>query len=118
MIEGSSTDEKVIKKISKIVKGKKAIVFLDSLHTGDHVFTELQLYSQFVSINSYLVAFDTIISRMNDNIFSNRPWSKKDNPATAVKKFLKLNKQFIIDKNIDSKLLLSSAQGGFLKRIF
>ena len=118
MIEGSSTDEKVIKEVEKIVKKhKKVLVCLDSLHTHNHVLRELELYSKFVSKGSYLVVFDTIIEYMPKKSFKDRPWDRGNNPATAVKTFLKKNNNFIINKEIENKLLITSAPGGFLKRI-
>ena len=118
MIEGSSTDEKVVKEVEKIVKRhKKVMVCLDSLHTHKHVLKELNLYSKFVTKGSYLVVFDTIIEYMPKGFFKDRPWDKGNNPATAVRTFLKNNKDFVIDREIENKLLITSAPSGFLKRI-
>ena len=36
------------------------MILLDSLHTHAHVKNELELYSQLVSKNSYIIVFDTI----------------------------------------------------------
>lgn len=119
IIEGSSTDGKVIKEVKKIVKKhKKVLVCLDSLHTHSHVLKELNLYSKFVSEESYLVIFDTIIEYMPRGFFKDRPWDKGNNPATAVKAFLKKNKNFVVDKEIEGKLLITSAPDGYLKRIY
>lgn len=118
IIEGSSTDEKVIKDVEKIAKKhKKILVCLDSLHAHNHVLDELNLYSKFISKGSYLVVFDTVIEYMPKGFFEDRPWDKGNNPATAVKAFLKKNENFIIDKEIENKLLITAAPGGFLKRI-
>jgi len=118
MIEGSSTNEGVIKEVEKIVrKHKKVLVCLDSLHTHDHVLRELELYSKFVSKGSYLVIFDTVIEYMPKGFFKNRPWDKGNNPATAVRAFLKKNKNFIVDREIENKLLITAAPGGYLKKI-
>ena len=118
MIEGSSVDETVVKQVKKIVKKhKKVMVCLDSLHTNNHVLRDLELYSQFVSKGSYLVVFDTIIEYMPKGFFKDRPWDKGNNPATAVRTFLKNNKDFVIDREIENKLLITSAPSGFLKRI-
>jgi cephalosporin hydroxylase len=46
-----------------------------------------------------------------------RPWSKGNNPKTAVWEFLKTNTNFVIDTNIQNKLVLTGATGGFLKKI-
>lgn len=118
MIEGSSTDEKVIKEVERIVKKhKKVLVCLDSLHTHNHVLRELNLYSRFVSKGSYFVVFDTIIEYMPEKFSQNKPWNKGNNSATAVKVFLKKNKNFVVDKEIENKLLITAAPGGYLKRI-
>jgi cephalosporin hydroxylase len=110
--------KKIIKEVEKIVKRhKKVMVCLDSLHTHEHVLKELELYSPFVSKGSYLVVFDTIIEYFPKGFFKDRPWDKDNNPATAVKEFLKHNKNFVVDKEIENKLLITCAPGGFLKRI-
>ena len=93
------------------------MVCLDSLHSHQHVLEELNLYSKFVSKNSYLVVFDTAVEYMPEGFFDDRPWGKGDNPKTAVNKFLKTNKDFAVDKEIENKLLITVAPGGYLKRI-
>lgn len=118
MLEGSSTDPEIVKKIYAVAKDKKKIlVILDSLHTHDHVAKELELYSPLVSSGSYLVVFDTIIEDMPDSFFPDRPWGKGNNPKTAVWEFLKKNDRFVIDKNIENKLLITVAPDGYLKCI-
>jgi len=118
MIEGSSIDKEVVRKVEDTVKKyKKVLVCLDSLHTHSHVLNELNLYSKFVSKGSYLVVFDTNIEYLPKGFFKNRPWDKGNNPATAVKAFLKQNKNFVVDKNVENKLLITSVPGGYLKRI-
>ena len=44
-------------------------------------------------------------------------WSVGDNPKTAVWEFLKSNDDFIINHEIDNKLLVSVAPSGYLKRV-
>jgi len=118
MIEGSSIDKSVIKKVYDYSKGmKKVMVLLDSNHTHDHVLKELNLYSPFVTKGSYLVVFDTIAEYMPKNIFSNRQWGKGNNPMSAVREFLKKNNRFKIDKSIEDKLLITVAPSGYLKCI-
>src|SRR5215468_9025463 len=56
MIQGSSISKEVIEQVGKIANGKQSVlVCLDSNHTHDHVLNELNLYSPFVSLGSYLV---------------------------------------------------------------
>ena len=118
MIQGSSIDEEVVKQVYEFAKRKKQILItLDSNHTHEHVLKELQLYSSLVTKGSYLVVFDTIIEDMPEKLFSDRPWSKGNNPKTAVWEFLKTNNRFEIDKEIENKLLITVAPDGYLKCI-
>ena len=119
MIQGSSIGDEVIEDVKKYAAGEKVVlVCLDSNHTHEHVLSELNLYSSFVSPGSYIVAFDTIVEDLPEGYFSQkRPWGISNNPRTAVDEFLKANKDFEIDESIDNKLLISVAPGGYLKRI-
>ena len=121
MIEGSSIDPNIVKKVHQFAKNKKQIlVILDSNHSHEHVLKELELYSPLVTKNSYLIVFDTVIediSTPQTASHQKRPWGKGDNPKTAVKFFLNSNKRFIIDKEIENKLLITVAPSGFLKCI-
>lgn len=116
MIEGSSIDENIIRKVYSFAREKgKVLVCLDAMHTHKHVLKELELYSPLVTKGSYLVVFDTVIEDMPDDFFPNRPWGKGNNPKTAVREFLKKNDRFEIDKNMQNKLLITVAPDGFLK---
>ena len=98
-------------KIFNISKNyKKILVCLDSDHTHKHVFEELQNYSKLVSKDSYLVVFDTTQGTFDNKninkiskVYKYKPWGKKSNPLTAVKKFLKYNKNFIVNDDLFKK---------------
>lgn len=116
MIQGSSIDEDIVRQVYDFAKNKKQVlVALDSSHTYNHVLKELQLYSPLVTKGSYLVVFDTSIEDMPGNFYPDRPWGKGNNPKTAVWEFLKTNDRFEIDKEIENKLLITSAPDGYLK---
>lgn len=118
LLQGSSISPEIISKVKKIVEGKKnIIVLLDSNHTYSHVIEELKLFSPFVTKGSYLVVFDTVIEDLPDELNAIRPWKKGNGPKTAVREFLKTHPEFIIDKSIQNKLLLTVAPEGYLKRI-
>ena len=118
MFQGSSIDEEMIQKVHEFAKsGKKILVCLDSNHTHDHVLAELKAYANLASIGSYCIVFDTIIEDMPEGSFPNRPWDKGNNPKTAVWEFLKQNDNFVIDKDIENKILITVAPDGYLKRI-
>ncbi len=116
MIQGSSIDKTVAQQVAKFAENKKKVmVILDSNHTHDHVLEELSLYSPLVTKDCYLVVFDTMIDDMPNKMFNNRPWGKGNNPKTAVMNFLKRNKRFKMDKDIEKKLIVTSTPYGFLK---
>lgn len=118
LIEGSSIDKIVIKQILRIAKNyKKILVLLDSNHTHNHVLAELNAYAPLVSKNSYCVVSDTSIEGMPAHMFLDRPWGPGNNPKTAVEEFLKNNKNFMVDQEIENKLIITSAWGGYLKRV-
>jgi len=119
MIEGDSTSSEVANLVYDFAKNRNRImVCLDSNHTHDHVRKELELYAHLTSVNSYCIVFDTIVEELpTDYMPGGRPWNPGNNPKTAVFDFLKTNINFIIDKNIDNKILISIAPDGYLKRI-
>jgi cephalosporin hydroxylase len=117
MIQGSSIDLNIVKQVQYIAAmHKRILVCLDSNHTHEHVLEELKAYAPLVSNGSYCVVFDTIVEDLPKEMFPDRPWGPGDNPKTAVWEFLKSHPEFEIDKNIDSKLLISVAPDGFLKK--
>jgi cephalosporin hydroxylase len=119
MIEGDSTSLDIAEQVYEFAKNKKRIIVcLDSNHTHDHVLKELELYAHLTSIGSYCIVFDTIVEDLpSDYMPGGRPWNPGNNPKTAVYDFLKSNDNFIIDKDIDNKILISVAPDGYLKRI-
>ena len=130
MLQGSSTDTGIIAKVREIAKAyRRVLVCLDSNHTCEHVFDELQAYGSFVNEGSYCVVFDTVISQMPDSAFPDRPWGTNNNPQLAVDRYLEVLNQheilandgerllFAPDHDIDAKLLISVAPGGYLQRV-
>jgi len=118
MFQGSSIDEEMIQKVHEFAKkGKKMLIILDSNHTHEHVLTELKAYANLASIGSYCCVYDTIVEDMPENSFPNRPWDKGNNPKTAVWEYLKECDNFVIDKDIENKLLITVAPDGYLKRV-
>lgn len=119
LIEGSSISPEVYNQVYEIAKSKKKIMIcLDSNHTHEHVLAELKLYAELTSIGSYCVVFDTVVENMpKDWNWGDRDWGFGNNPKTAVMEYLKTHDNFIIDKQIDNKLLISVAPEGFLRRL-
>ncbi len=130
MIEGSSIDTGIIKRVEGIAKGySKVLVCLDSNHTHEHVLAELEAYAPLTSKGSYCVVFDTLVEELPQSMYPDRSWGPGNNPKTAVFEYMRrLEKEgrkaadndklnFVIDKDIESKILITVAPDGYLKRI-
>lgn len=118
LIEGSSTSPQVIDQVRREVRDAGTVlVALDSNHTHDHVLRELELYAPLVSVGSYCVVFDTGIEDLPADMITDRPWGPGNNPKTAVREYLKSNDQFVIDREIESRLYITAAPDGYLRRI-
>lgn len=118
MIQGSSIAPQIVAQVHAIAANHtRVLVCLDSNHTHEHVFAELEAYAPLTSVGSYCVVFDTIIEDLPANMFSNRPWGPGDNPKTAVWEYLKTHPEFEIDNNIHDKLLITVAPDGYLRKL-
>lgn len=119
MIEGSSVADDVIARVkTAAAKAKCVMVFLDSLHTHDHVLKELELYAPLVTKGSYLVLPDTFIEYFPKGYYAhNRPWDVGNNPMTALRSFMEKNKDFEIDQALCDKLMITEAFDGYLRRV-
>ena len=117
MLEGSSVSDEIVAAVAKHVSGKEAVlVVLDSNHTHDHVLAELIAYAPFVTSGSYVIVFDTLLEYMPDDLVTDRDWGVGNNPGSAVREFLSSTDKFEVDRDIESKLLITVAPGGYLKR--
>ncbi len=129
MLQGSSVATDVSEKVRAGAAGyKNILVCLDSNHTEDHLLAELRAYAPLTSVGSYCCGFDTIIEDLPPGMYD-RPWDKGNNPKTAVKKYLTSRDsadtlardgralKFRVDAELDNKLLISVAPGGYLQRI-
>lgn len=113
LIEGSSTEDKVVDQVEKIVsQHKRIMVVLDSNHTHEHVLSELEIYSKFVTKDCFLLVLDTVIDDLK--VDSTRPWGPGSSPKSAVKEFMSKNpKKFTCEKSYEQKAVLSVAPHGY-----
>nr|WP_315429775.1 cephalosporin hydroxylase family protein [uncultured Albidiferax sp.] len=118
MVQGSSIAADVVAQVREAAQGyKKVMVFLDSMHTHDHVLGELDAYAPLVSPGSYCVVFDTFVEDMPPKFFADRPWDIGNNPKTATRQWLKGHPEFVVDPAAESRLMVTVAPEGFLKRL-
>ncbi|MHA2282083.1 MAG: cephalosporin hydroxylase family protein [Promethearchaeota archaeon] len=115
LIEGNSVDLNIVKSIHKMIKGNSTIlVVLDSDHSRGHVLKEMELYSQMVTPDSYMVVMDGAQGLVWDIPRGKDEW-REDNPLQAIHDFLKVNHGWKIDEHYN-RLYVSSNPSGFLRR--
>lgn len=118
MIEGSSIDGAIVEQVHAVARNyARVLVCLDSNHTHEHVFAELQAYASLTTVGSYCIVFDTLLEEMPAELSAGRPWGPGNGPKSAVLEFLKQHSEFEIDRRIDHKLLISVAPSGYLRRV-
>jgi cephalosporin hydroxylase len=118
LLRGDSIDPRVIKDVSRLVEPDKTVlVILDSLHTHYQVLAELESYAPLVSVGSYIIVMDTIIQFLPEHSYPDKPWDVGNNPWSAVQEFLKTHDNFEIDRDIENRILITSAPDGYLRRI-
>jgi len=116
MIEGSSVSGTTIAELEKQLEpDKKVMVMLDSNHSREHVLNEMQLYSKYIPVGSYLIVQDGAQKWVADIPRGKAEWID-DNPLNAIDDFLKSNNDFVVDETY-TRLGISSSPGGYLKRI-
>jgi cephalosporin hydroxylase len=130
MLQGSSISQELIAQVHKIAgQYHRILVFLDSNHTHDHVLAELEAYAPLTSLDSYCCVLDTVVDDLPDDMYPDRPWGPGNNPKTAVREYLRRLKEgvhtamdglplnFLVDKALEQKLLITLAPDGYLRRI-
>jgi cephalosporin hydroxylase len=117
LVQGSSIAESTVAEVKSLIPNNaRTMVFLDSMHTHDHVLAELQAYAPLVSPGSYCVVFDTFVQDMPKGFFADRPWDVGNNPKTAVAHWLRSQPGFEVVQEWETKLQVTVAPQGFLRR--
>lgn len=100
--KGSSVAPEIHEQLAaEIGEGKKVFVTLDTLHAPKHVAAELELYSKYVSVGSYMVLQDTYYEGLQE----------------VLDEFLANNPNWQRDTKADKRFLFTKYRGGFLKRV-
>jgi cephalosporin hydroxylase len=95
LIEGSSTAPEVIEQVRSLINpSERVMVILDSNHSRDHVYCELEAYGPLVSRGSYIVATDGIMGDLVNAARSQPDWGW-NNPRVAAEQFLNSHPEFI-----------------------
>ncbi len=94
LIEGSSTDERVVEEVRDLARDAEVVmVLLDSDHSKAHVRAELEAYGPIVTVGSYIVVMDGIMRELAGAPRSDPTWGW-NNPLAAVEAFLADHPEF------------------------
>jgi cephalosporin hydroxylase len=98
LVEGSSISPDTIRQVESLAAARShGFVILDSNHTKDHVLSELEAYSRFVGVSSFLVAADGgIMTAVAGAPLAKPDWAT-NNPLSAIEDFLAGNSHFVRD---------------------
>jgi cephalosporin hydroxylase len=98
MIEGSSVDPDVVRRVHGEVKPEDTVlVLLDSNHTRAHVLAELEAYGPLVSPGSYIVAMDGIMEHVVGGPRTQADWTW-NNPRQAALEYVARHPEFVIEE--------------------
>lgn len=113
-VTGSSVDASVVARVveeRRRLDAHRVLVILDSDHTHDHVFRELESYTPMIQPGGHVHVQDGCIDELE--IFrGHRP-----GPASAVRKFLKTHPKFVRDPAWEARYVLTAHPFGWLRRV-
>jgi len=108
LIQGNCLDPETVTQVTQASRGRKTMVIADCDHSKDHVLQELCAYSPLVSVGCYYIIEDGICDVMH--------WEPVPGPMPAAETFLSGNQQFVNDKELREKYLVTYNFNGYLKR--
>ncbi len=110
-ITGSSVDPKIVQQVKgQILERQKVLVILDSDHRKEHVFKELEAYSQLVTLGSYLILEDTNVN--GHPVYPEHgpgPWE-------ALHEWLPKHPEFVPDLKRE-KFMVTANPSGYLRKV-
>jgi len=116
LIEGSSSDPQIFKKVAEqIPPNSNILLVLDSNHTHEHVLAELKLWSPLLQPRNYIIVSDTVVEVIPKQVHRARPWGPGNNPMMAAREFLSGNKKFTSDNSYSDRSIASFNPSGYLK---
>ena len=117
LIQGSSTDLAVVNRVKDITKDSKStFLILDSLHTEEHVLSEMMIYSDLLFSGNYMIVEDSNLNGHPVPPQWHTQTANEGGPFEAIQEFMKINNNFEIDKDYENRFLFSYSPSGYLVR--
>jgi cephalosporin hydroxylase len=108
LIEGRCLDPAMVGQVAELCKGRRTMVIADCDHSQAHVIEELRTYSPLVSVGCYFIVEDGICDVMG--------WQPVPGPQAACAEFLQERPNFINQKRVREKYLITYNFDGYLMR--
>ena len=112
-IPGSSTDPSVVERVHAEAARTDGpvMVILDSDHRQPHVAAELEAYASLVTPGSYILVQDGIMDELLPALRKDTP-----GPVPAIRGFLESHPEFVEDRELSDRFLITSHPHGWLRR--
>jgi cephalosporin hydroxylase len=110
-IEGSSTAPETLEQVRSRAAGKRVLVVADSRHEKNHVLAEMRAYAPLIHVGGYLIVEDTLNDVMG---FQAAPIQ---GPQAATHIFLAEHDEFVLDRRIAERYVMTLNPDGFLRRV-
>lgn len=117
LVEGHPLEDATVAAVKTLVGERSPVMLvLDLTHTHEHVLGELRTYAPWVTPGSYVVVMDTIMEHLPPETFAGKPYGRGNNPATATRAFLAEDPRFVVDHEIEDRVIMTLSPDGFLRR--
>lgn len=118
LLEADSAGPEAVAAVREFVAGaERTVLILDSNHTHEHVFNELERLAVLLPAGSFVLVADTLIEELPAEQFANRPWGHGDNPLTAANAFLARHPGFVRSEAWARRALVTEFRDGILQRV-
>lgn len=108
LVGGNCLDPVTVGQVAELCKGRRTMVIADCDHSKGHVIEELRTYSPLVSVGCYFIVEDGICDVMG--------WQPVPGPQAACIEFLRESPNFINEKRLREKYLITYNFDGYLMR--
>jgi cephalosporin hydroxylase len=116
LFQNDSTSPSSLKKIEKFIKGHSNVfAILDSNHTHEHVYKELEIMDLALPKGAIVLVADGIIEHLPPR--NDRPWGTGNSPATAVRQFLQDNQNWKVLEEYSRRSIFSEFRDGWIEKM-
>jgi len=116
LFQEDSTSLLSLKKLEEFVKGhEKVFAILDSNHSHEHVYKELEIMNIALPRGAVVLVADGIIEHLPPR--NDRPWGTGNSPATAVKQFLLDKPNWRPLEKYSRRSIFSEFRDGWIEKI-